>query len=135
MASSIPISSPTRKEQHNPHPYPIKTSHTGLLTRSNSSKAHGSWSKHHYTPVPSSPSAFVFDPPESSPALTRRRNARSSLHAQPLHASPSGNSQSFGSPQGSETNGSMSPSPSMHSRSWVGRNSEGEQVNLPVRTH
>ncbi|KAF8507664.1 hypothetical protein JB92DRAFT_3145277 [Gautieria morchelliformis] len=129
MASST-VTSPTPKEQHNPHPYPIKTSHTGLLTRSNSSKAHGSWSKHHYTPVAPSPSAVVFDPPQSSPSPARR-HAKSSSHVQPAHASPSNKSHKYDSPRASDRGASMSQSESKYSRSWVGRNSEGEKVDLP----
>jgi hypothetical protein len=126
MASSTPTASPLRPEPHNPHPYPIKTSHTGLLTRSNSSKAHGSWSRHHYTP----PSAFTLDSPQSSPSPTRRQ-FKSTAHAQSVLASPSSKPHGNESPRGSER---VSQSPSNYSKSWVGRNSDGDQVNLPVRT-
>lgn len=127
MASSTPISSSLRPEQHDSHPYPIKTSHTGLLTRSNSSKTHGSWSRHHYTP---SPTAFGFDNPQSSPSPTRRQS-KSTAHAQPVQASPSNKSHGNESPRGSER---ISQSPSNYSKSWVARNSDGDQVKLPVRS-
>ena len=39
----------------NPHPYAIRTTSTGLLTRSNSSGHNTSASRHHYVPAPSSP--------------------------------------------------------------------------------
>ncbi|KAF8575975.1 hypothetical protein K439DRAFT_1640911 [Ramaria rubella] len=128
MTSPTLASSPVRQE-NNPHPYPIKTSQTGLLTRSGSSKAHGSWSRHHYTPVPRSPSTFVFNPPESSSNTMRQHGKLTNVR--PAHTTPSNKSQRHESPERSERSGSMSPSPSKHSKTWIGRNPEGEQVKLP----
>ncbi|GJE85622.1 hypothetical protein PsYK624_017010 [Phanerochaete sordida] len=51
----------------NPHPYAIRTTSTGVLTRSNSSGHNTAASKHHYVPLPTSP--------------TRKREAR--LHHRP----------------------------------------------------
>ena len=121
MASSTPTQSP------NLHPNAIKTTSTGVLTRSNSSKAHGSWASHKYVPVPS-PSAFVFDSPTSSPS-PRHRHMKSSSDAQ---KSPSNKSYRLESAQRSERSYSMSPSPTKYSRSWVGKDPQGEQIKLPV---
>ena len=40
----------------NPHPYAIRTTSTGLLSRSNSSGRNLAASRHHYVPLPPSPS-------------------------------------------------------------------------------
>jgi hypothetical protein len=55
MAATATTSSPFKtslKHDSNPHPYPIKTTSTGLLTRSNSSPS-PAHDRHHYVPLAS----------------------------------------------------------------------------------
>ncbi|KIJ54646.1 hypothetical protein M422DRAFT_63921 [Sphaerobolus stellatus SS14] len=116
-----PIPSPKRPERKESHPYPIKTTSTGILARSNSSRPHNSLSRHRY--VPSSPSAsMIFDVPQGSPSPTRRSTP---LPKVTPRKSPSNKSQV------AESIGSNSPSPSKYSKTWVAYNAGGEEIQLP----
>ena len=56
-ASPLPLASPKNHDpalKPNPHPYAIKTTHTGTLSRSNSS-GHNTPSRYFYTPPPGTP--------------------------------------------------------------------------------
>lgn len=58
LTSPLPLGSSTKNERDlkpNPHPYAIKTTHTALLSRSNSS-GHNTPSKYFYTPSSGTPS-------------------------------------------------------------------------------
>lgn len=123
MTSPIPSQSPQRYERKDSHPYAVKTTHTGILARSNSSKAHGSWARHRYVPSTPSPSAnTMFERPEPSPSPTRRTAALPEVG----RTSPSNKSQGEGSDM---TN---SPSPSKYSKTWVAYDIGGQALQLPV---
>lgn len=76
-ASNFPVIKQDSAVKPNPHPYAIRTSSTGLLSRSNSSGHNTSASRHHYVPVPTSP--------------THHRDARrrSHKHTKSLNEDPS----------------------------------------------
>lgn len=120
MSSSTPSSSTARRPDRNDaHPYAVKTTHTGILARSNSSKAHGSWARHQYTPSSPSPSAkAIFNPSEGSPSPTRQ----TTVLPQDAKVSPSNKSQT-----GNSAFSTASPS-----KIWVAYTAEGEEVQLPV---
>ncbi|KAF8506145.1 hypothetical protein BU17DRAFT_101004 [Hysterangium stoloniferum] len=111
--------------QHN-HPYSVKTTQSGILSRSNVGKAHGSWARHHYTPAPPSPSMFVFNP-EGTPSPTRR----SAGAAKEVNGAPAPSPTPSEKSQKSRKSGLASPSPSKSSKTWSVRNAEGEKVKLP----
>lgn len=74
-ASNFPVMKQDSAVKPNPHPYAIRTSSTGLLSRSNSSGHNTATSRHHYVPVPTSP--------------THRRDARRShKHTKSLNEDP-----------------------------------------------
>lgn len=69
---SYPIVKPDPAVKPNPHPYAIRTTTTGLLTRSNSSGHNTAASRHHYVPIPASPTH-------------RRESRRSHKHTKSLN--------------------------------------------------
>lgn len=79
--SPVPPSVPTSKITPNPHPYAIKTTSTGLLTRSNSSSQNAHVFRHYY--VPPSPTAKkheeVLHSPRVSPSPGRIHRLSKSL--------------------------------------------------------
>lgn len=73
ITTPVPPSVSTSKITPNPHPYAIKTTSTGLLTRSNSSSQNTQVSRHYY--VPPSPTARKHEEavyPSQTPSRSRR---------------------------------------------------------------
>ena len=73
ITTSVPPSVSTSKITPNPHPYAIKTTSTGLLTRSNSSSQNTQVSRHYY--VPPSPTTRKHEEtiyPSQVPSPSRR---------------------------------------------------------------
>jgi hypothetical protein len=64
----------------NPHPYPIKTTHSGVLSRSNSS-GHNTPSRYFYTPPPGTPSR---SPTKSRPDYRTHRHSTSLTNDLPM---------------------------------------------------
>ena len=65
VTTPVTPSTPATKITPNPHPYAIKTTSTGLLTRSNSSSQNTQVSRHYY--VPPSPTARMNEEANRSP--------------------------------------------------------------------
>ena len=90
VTTPVPPSVSTSKITPNPHPYAIKTTSTGLLTRSNSSTQNIHVSRHYY--VPPSPTAKRPDEtvhsPQTSPSSRRTHRLSRSLSGVDSFESP-----------------------------------------------
>jgi len=90
VTTPVPPSVSTSKITPNPHPYAIKTTSTGLLTRSNSSSRNIHVSRHYY--VPPSPTAKKHEDtvhsPQMSPSPRRTHRLSKSLSGVDSFESP-----------------------------------------------
>lgn len=82
-STSFPVLKHDPVVKPNPHPYAIRTTSTGVLSRSNSSGHNAS--RHHYVPIPTSP--------------TRQREARRRPHKHSKSLNEEGSYFELGAPQ------------------------------------